>query len=219
MLLGTSTKSLRQDLGRTTVFKLCLWAASTFSLIPPTGNTTPDSDSSPVIATSSRTRRQLSNETNATQIATPAEGPSFGAAKEAQQNYYKLTLDTTNQTHLHQPGNGCEYHDPSIWAFLRCDTLWHLIESNRALFVRSPSSRHPIDRSKSNRLFQAFEHIQCTTLHRFQCQCNCCVLLFSFRKQHNKNQNSFFTLILWLLLDVRVYRVIVLRILDVPISW
>ena len=57
-------------------------AASTFSLMPPTGSTLPDSVISPVIATSPRTGRRVSSETSAVAMVTPADGPSFGIAPE-----------------------------------------------------------------------------------------------------------------------------------------
>ena len=55
-------------------------AASTFSLMPPTGSTRPESVISPVIAMSPRTGRRVSSEASAVAIVTPAEGPSFGIA-------------------------------------------------------------------------------------------------------------------------------------------
>ncbi|MNC89246.1 hypothetical protein D3C83_51520 [compost metagenome] len=55
-------------------------AASTFSLTPPIGSTRPRKLISPVIATSLRTAREVSSEDNATNIATPALGPSLGVA-------------------------------------------------------------------------------------------------------------------------------------------
>src|SRR3989442_1205898 len=55
-------------------------AASTFSLIPPTGRTRPLKVISPVIATRSRSGRRVSEDTSAVTIVTPAEGPSFGMA-------------------------------------------------------------------------------------------------------------------------------------------
>ena len=55
-------------------------AASTFSLMPPTGSTRPRSEISPVIATLPRARRPESAERIAVASATPAEGPSFGTA-------------------------------------------------------------------------------------------------------------------------------------------
>ena len=57
-------------------------AASTFSLMPPTGSTRPDSVISPVIAMSPRTGRRVSSDTSAVTIVTPAEGPSFGMAPD-----------------------------------------------------------------------------------------------------------------------------------------
>ena len=55
-------------------------AARTFSLMPPTGSTRPESVISPVIATRGRTGRPVSSETSAVASVTPAEGPSFGMA-------------------------------------------------------------------------------------------------------------------------------------------
>ena len=55
-------------------------AASTFSLIPPTGSTLPDSVISPVMATSARTGRPDKADASAMTIVTPADGPSFGIA-------------------------------------------------------------------------------------------------------------------------------------------
>ena len=55
-------------------------AASTFSLMPPTGSTRPRKLISPVIARSLRTGRFVISEASAMNIATPALGPSFGIA-------------------------------------------------------------------------------------------------------------------------------------------
>ena len=55
-------------------------AASTFSLMPPTGSTLPESVISPVIATSLRTGLADSADASAVTIVTPADGPSFGMA-------------------------------------------------------------------------------------------------------------------------------------------
>ena len=52
----------------------------TFSLMPPTGSTRPRRLISPVIAVSLLTVRPVNSETRAVNIATPAEGPSFGIA-------------------------------------------------------------------------------------------------------------------------------------------
>eukprot|EP00982_Pelagococcus_subviridis_P014261 31315-Pelagococcus_subviridis.AAC.4 len=51
-----------------------------FSLTPPTGSTSPRSDTSPVIAVSDRAGRSLNSDTSAVHIVTPADGPSFGIA-------------------------------------------------------------------------------------------------------------------------------------------
>ncbi len=57
-------------------------AASTFSLIPPTGSTRPDSVISPVIAMSPRTGRRVSSDASAVAMVTPADGPSLGMAPD-----------------------------------------------------------------------------------------------------------------------------------------
>ena len=55
-------------------------AASTFSLMPPTGSTRPRSVISPVIATSLRIGLPVSSDASAVNMVTPADGPSFGIA-------------------------------------------------------------------------------------------------------------------------------------------
>ena len=55
-------------------------AASTFSLMPPIGNTSPRKLISPVIATSLRTGLLVMSDASARNIATPALGPSLGVA-------------------------------------------------------------------------------------------------------------------------------------------
>ena len=55
-------------------------AATTFSLMPPTGITSPRRLISPVIAVSLRTVRPVSSEVSAMNMATPALGPSLGVA-------------------------------------------------------------------------------------------------------------------------------------------
>jgi hypothetical protein len=56
------------------------FAASTFSLMPPTGSTFPRRVISPVMATSGRPARPVMSEANDVTMATPADGPSFGIA-------------------------------------------------------------------------------------------------------------------------------------------
>jgi len=51
-----------------------------FSLIPPTGNASPYSEISPVIAMSDLTLFPVNSDTRATVIVTPALGPSLGVA-------------------------------------------------------------------------------------------------------------------------------------------
>src|ERR1700739_4230472 len=53
-------------------------AATTFSLMPPTGSTKPRRLISPVMAVSLRTVRSVMSETSAMNIDTPALGPSLG---------------------------------------------------------------------------------------------------------------------------------------------
>ena len=52
----------------------------TFSLIPPTGNTRPVRDTSPVIATSCLIGLFKPSERRAVTMVQPADGPSFGVA-------------------------------------------------------------------------------------------------------------------------------------------
>ena len=82
ILDGISSKSRARSHARQcmTLFRPNRWAANTFSLIPPTGNTRPRSVTSPVIATSSRTQRPVNRDIRAVVTATPAEGPSLGMA-------------------------------------------------------------------------------------------------------------------------------------------
>ena len=54
--------------------------AMIFSLIPPTGNTFPVRDTSPVIATFCLTGLSIARESKAEMIVTPALGPSLGVA-------------------------------------------------------------------------------------------------------------------------------------------
>ena len=54
--------------------------AMVFSLIPPTGNTFPVSDTSPVIATFCLTGLSRARESKAEMMVTPALGPSLGVA-------------------------------------------------------------------------------------------------------------------------------------------
>jgi hypothetical protein len=66
--------------GRITVLIPARLAASTFSLIPPTGSTLPVSVTSPVIASAGFTGRPDRSEAIAAVIVTPALGPSLGMA-------------------------------------------------------------------------------------------------------------------------------------------
>ena len=66
--------------GRMIVLIPARCAPRAFSLIPPMGSTRPRSEISPVIATSSRTRRPVAAEARAVAIVMPAEGPSLGTA-------------------------------------------------------------------------------------------------------------------------------------------
>ena len=75
-----SSKSLRLRAGSITRLIPARCAATTFSLIPPTGSTRPRREISPVIAVSVRMVRSVISETSAMNMATPALGPSFGVA-------------------------------------------------------------------------------------------------------------------------------------------
>src|SRR5262249_483579 len=77
---GMSSKSLRLRAGSITRAIPARAAATTFSLIPPTGKTSPLRLTSPVIAVSLRTVRSVISETSAMNMATPALGPSLGMA-------------------------------------------------------------------------------------------------------------------------------------------
>ena len=75
-----SSKSLRLRAGSITRFKPARAAATTFSLMPPTGSTRPRRLISPVMAVSLRMVRSVISEVSAMNMATPALGPSFGMA-------------------------------------------------------------------------------------------------------------------------------------------
>src|SRR6516164_8192012 len=77
---GTSSRSFWLRAGKSTVVMPARAAASTFSFTPPMGSTSPRSEISPVIAVSLRAVRPVSNEASATNMATPALGPSLGMA-------------------------------------------------------------------------------------------------------------------------------------------
>ena len=77
---GMSSKSLRLRAGSMTRLMPARWAATTFSLMPPTGSTSPRREISPVIAVSERMVRSVISDTSAMNMATPALGPSFGVA-------------------------------------------------------------------------------------------------------------------------------------------
>ena len=80
MLSGISARSLTFSSGISAVRMPPRTAASSFSLRPPIASTSPRSVISPVMATSQRTGMPVSTETSAVEIATPADGPSFGIA-------------------------------------------------------------------------------------------------------------------------------------------
>jgi hypothetical protein len=77
---GMSSKSRRLRAGSITRVSPAAAAATTFSLIPPTGSTSPRSDISPVMAVSFLTVRLVSSDASAVNMATPALGPSLGVA-------------------------------------------------------------------------------------------------------------------------------------------
>ena len=79
-LCGMSSRSRRFRAGRITVRMPAREAATHFSLMPPTGMTTPRRLISPVIATSERTVRCVSSDAKDVAMATPALGPSFAMA-------------------------------------------------------------------------------------------------------------------------------------------
>src|SRR5439155_4575032 len=77
---GMSSRSFSFRRGRITLSTPARLAASTFSLMPPTGRTLPRSVISPVIAMSEGTGRFETSERSEVNIVTPADGPSFGIA-------------------------------------------------------------------------------------------------------------------------------------------
>ncbi len=87
--------SLRLRSGSTTRLMPARWAASTFSLMPPTGSTVPRRVISPVIATSPRTRRPVSSDTSATVIDDARRGPVLrhGALRHVQVDVRLLEVD------------------------------------------------------------------------------------------------------------------------------
>ena len=88
--------------GNKTVVMPARVAASTFSFTPPIGSTRPRSEISPVIAVSLRAVRPVSNETSATNMATPALGPSFGMAPAGT---WMCTSDFSNSAEIDaEPG-------------------------------------------------------------------------------------------------------------------
>src|SRR5262245_28848357 len=80
MVSFTSSRSRLFKDGRITVSILTRRAARTFSLIPPTGSTSPRRVISPVIAILRWTALPVSSDKIAVAIVTPADGPSFGMA-------------------------------------------------------------------------------------------------------------------------------------------
>ena len=66
--------------GMITRFMPAATAASTFSLMPPTGSTRPRRVISPVMARSLATAVLVSTEISAVTSVTPADGPSLGVA-------------------------------------------------------------------------------------------------------------------------------------------
>ena len=77
---GMSMMSLRLRSGMMTRLMPARCAARNFSLMPPTGSTRPRSVISPVIATSLRIGLPVSSDAIATNMVTPADGPSLGMA-------------------------------------------------------------------------------------------------------------------------------------------
>ncbi len=76
--MSSRSRSLRR--GRMMVLIPARRAASTFSLMPPTGSTLPRSVISPVIARSDLHGRPVSSEASDAAMVTPADGPSLGIA-------------------------------------------------------------------------------------------------------------------------------------------
>ena len=77
---GSSRRSFSLALGKMTRRMPARCAASTFSLIPPTGKTRPVRVISPVMAVWLRMGRPVYSDVTAVAIVTPADGPSLGTA-------------------------------------------------------------------------------------------------------------------------------------------
>ena len=79
-VFGQSRRSFSFFAGSTTRVTPARLAASTFSLMPPTGSTFPRSVISPVMARSDGTGRPATSDRSDVNMVTPADGPSFGIA-------------------------------------------------------------------------------------------------------------------------------------------
>jgi len=91
---GISSKSRLFRAGNMTRVRPAAAAATTFSLMPPTGSTRPRSEISPVMAVLLLTVRSVSREARAVNIATPALGPSFGVAPAGTWTWMSLFSNT-----------------------------------------------------------------------------------------------------------------------------
>ena len=94
---GRSSRSLRLSCGMMTRLMPARWAASSFSLIPPTSSTRPFSVISPVIATSCRTARPVNRLARQVATATPADGPSFGVAPSGKWMWMSVVRKTSGE--------------------------------------------------------------------------------------------------------------------------
>src|SRR5450759_5561606 len=92
--------SLRFQAGMMIVLIPALYAASTFSLIPPTGRTAPRKVISPVMARSFLILRLVRKEVMAVRIVTPADGPSLGIPPAGTWMCRSTSSKTVSYTHL-----------------------------------------------------------------------------------------------------------------------
>mmetsp|Transcript_4643 Transcript_4643/g.13663 ORF Transcript_4643/g.13663 Transcript_4643/m.13663 type:complete len:279 (+) Transcript_4643:496-1332(+) len=102
---GSSRRSFSLACGSSTVRTPARCAATTFSLMPPTGRTSPRRVISPVIATSLRTRRPVRRDVSAVVIVTPAEGPSFGVAPSGKWMCRSVVLRRASEAVLARPSS------------------------------------------------------------------------------------------------------------------
>mmetsp|Transcript_26841 Transcript_26841/g.71984 ORF Transcript_26841/g.71984 Transcript_26841/m.71984 type:complete len:278 (-) Transcript_26841:1239-2072(-) len=120
---GSSCRSFSFLAGMITSRMPARCAATTFSLMPPTGSTLPRRVTSPVMATSDRTVRPVSRDTSAVVIVTPADGPSLGIAPAGKWMWRSVALKRWRVPDAERPsGIACERIHESAALALSCMT-------------------------------------------------------------------------------------------------